>query len=116
MESQSIPGPRCRRRYPSDFKSRLIAACREPGALIADIARAHQVDPRLLRRWLRKADLAIARGPALTGNTVPAVSAAPAFVPVTVTSLPMSLTDPISLEVSKRPTPPPSPGEITPRR
>ena len=69
--------------------------------MVADIARAHEVDPRLLRRWLRKADLAIARGPALTGNTVPSVSAAPAFVPVTVTSSPMSLTDPISLEVTR---------------
>ena len=99
MESQSIPRARCRRRYSSDFKSRLIAACLEPGALIVDSARAHQVDPLLLRRWLCQVGLSVARRTTLTENMVSAVSASPTFVPVTWVSSPMSLTD------ASKPTP-----------
>ena len=53
MEGHPIPASNKRRRYSSDFKSRLITACRDPEASVVAVARAHQLDPNLLRRWLK---------------------------------------------------------------
>jgi len=43
---------RKRAHYPAAFKAQLVAACAEPGAVTAAIAKAHGLDASLLRRWI----------------------------------------------------------------
>lgn len=42
-----------RRRYDNEFKARVVAACNEPGASIASVARAHDLNANLLQKWRR---------------------------------------------------------------
>ena len=60
-----------RRAYSAQFKSQIIQACHQPGASIAAIAQANDVNSNVLHRWLREHE----RG----GR-----HAAPTFLPVTV--------------------------------
>lgn len=69
----------------AEFKTAVIAACREPGVSVAAVAQAHGLNANLVRKWL------VGRGVkrcGLAGTTAPAVplvtAAAPAmpFVPV----------------------------------
>lgn len=46
---------RIRRTHSPEFKARLVAECLQPGASIAAIAMAHQINDNLLRYWLRSA-------------------------------------------------------------
>ncbi len=101
MEAYPIPALKKRRRYTADFKSGLIAACREPVAAVVTVARAHQLDPNLLRRWLREAGVSPFRRQALSAHTPPTLPASPAFVPVTALPSPMSQTEPTPLEVTR---------------
>ena len=41
-----------RRNYSADYKRQLIAECRQSGAVIAAVARAHAINASVLRRWL----------------------------------------------------------------
>jgi transposase-like protein len=49
---------RQRRTHSKTFKAMLIAQCQEPGASIAAVAMAHQINDNMLRTWIRKAALA----------------------------------------------------------
>lgn len=60
-----------RRAYSADFKAQIIHACHQPGASIAAIAQANDINTNVLHRWLREHDR--------EGR-----HAAPAFLPVTV--------------------------------
>ena len=60
-----------RRAYSVDFKAQIIHACHQPGASIAAIAQANDINTNVLHRWLREHDR--------EGR-----HAAPAFLPVTV--------------------------------
>lgn len=60
-----------RRAYSAQFKSQIIHACHQPGASIAAIAQANDVNPNVLHRWLREHER--------EGR-----HAAPTFLPVTV--------------------------------
>lgn len=74
---------RKRRRHSAEFKSRVVAACCEPGASVAGVALANGVNSNLLRRWLAEhgvtpeARRAVARTAALSPIM-------PEFVPVSV--------------------------------
>lgn len=46
---------RQRRTHSKAFKAMLVAQCQQPGASIAAVAMAHQINDNLLRAWLRKA-------------------------------------------------------------
>lgn len=60
-----------RRAYSAQFKSQIIHACHQPGASIAAIAQANDVNSNVLHRWLREHER--------EGR-----HAAPTFLPVTV--------------------------------
>ena len=47
MHSQSVP----RRRHSAEFKTRVLAACDEPGASISGVALAHGLNANLVRKW-----------------------------------------------------------------
>lgn len=77
---------RRRRTHSKAFKARVIAQCQEPGASIAAVAMAHQINDNLLRTWLRKAeqadDLALAdKAMARFSRIVPMQPAAPVADP-----------------------------------
>ena len=59
------------RAYSAQFKSQMIHACHQPGASIAAIAQANDVNSNVLHRWLREHER--------EGR-----HAAPTFLPVTV--------------------------------
>lgn len=47
---------RRRRKHPPAFKAMLVAQCREPGASVAEVAMAHQINANQLHNWLRLAE------------------------------------------------------------
>lgn len=63
-----------RRRFAPDFKHRIVAACKQPGASVARIAREHDLNANLVHKWIRQART----------NTLPAVT--PGFVALPVNS------------------------------
>ena len=42
-----------RRRHDAQFKARVLAACGEPGASVAAVARAHDLNANLVHKWRR---------------------------------------------------------------
>jgi transposase len=42
-----------RRRHGEDLKARVLAACDEPGASVAAVARAHDLNANLVHKWRR---------------------------------------------------------------
>lgn len=42
-----------RRRHAAELKARVVAACDEPGASVAAIARAHELNANLVHKWRR---------------------------------------------------------------
>jgi transposase-like protein len=68
---------RQRRTHSKTFKAMLVAQCQEPGASIAAVAMAHQINANLLRTWLRKA--AIAGELATAGNSI---ASSPRIIPL----------------------------------
>ena len=73
-----IQKPIRRRRYHrEEFKQAVIAACCEPGASVAGIAMANEVNANQVRRWMRE------RGIEAPTRRLPMLKEmAPAFVPV----------------------------------
>ena len=67
-----------RRRFTPDFKYKIVAACKEPGASVARIAREHDLNANLVHKWIRQAN----------ANTLTAI--APAFVALPVNSAQVS--------------------------
>jgi transposase-like protein len=45
-----------RRRFASEFRAKVIRSARQPGVTIAAAARSHDLDPNLVRRWVRTDD------------------------------------------------------------
>ena len=75
-----IQKPMRRRRYHrEEFKQAVIAACCEPGASVAGIAMANEVNANQVRRWMRE------RGIEAPTRRLPMLKEmAPAFVPVPI--------------------------------
>jgi transposase len=54
MDTLHLPeAGRHRRRYTPEFKAQLLDACQQPGVSITAIALANQINPNVVRRWLR---------------------------------------------------------------
>jgi transposase len=49
MQIKSAP----RRRHDDELKARVLAACDEPGASVAAIARAYDLNANLVHKWRR---------------------------------------------------------------
>jgi len=64
-----------RRRWTDDEKGRIVAEAVAPGAVIADVARRHDLTPQHLSNWIRAAK---------DGRFALPADDAPAFVPVVV--------------------------------
>lgn len=45
---------RSRRTHPIEFKTDLVAICRQPGISVSAVALAHGVNANLLRRWMKQ--------------------------------------------------------------
>jgi transposase len=50
-----LSGPERRRRWSASEKARIVAASYEPGAVVTDVARRHDVHANLLHHWRRQA-------------------------------------------------------------
>ena len=74
-----------RRVHSAEFKSRVLAECRQPGASVAAVAISHGLNPNVVRKWLA------GRGLKRMGLTPPALGPqiAPVlqFVPVELASV-----------------------------
>ena len=55
-----------RRHHAAELKARVLAACDEPGASVAAIARAHELNANLVHKWRRRV-APMARPPASSG-------------------------------------------------
>lgn len=53
MTFPSIAKPTTRRRFSPKFKQKIIDLCK-PGVPVAVVARAHGINPELLRKWIRE--------------------------------------------------------------
>ena len=73
------PNPSSRRVHSTEFKARILAECRQPGASVSAVAISHGLNTNVVRKWLT------GRGLKRMGDAARAVGgAAPAlqFVPV----------------------------------
>ena len=64
--------PAARRRHSAELKTKVLAACNEPGASIAAVALSHGLNANLVRKWL------VGRGLKRTGIPAPVALKAPA--------------------------------------
>ena len=71
-----------RRTHSAEFKSQILAQCRQPGASVAAVAIAHGLNPNVVRKWLDGKNLK--RMAAATPATAPCVPHLQ-FVPVELT-------------------------------
>lgn len=69
-EVELTEGRRRRRTYSQEFKSEVIQCCQQLGVSVAAVARAYDLHPNLLRRWLT-----VFEQQARAAAPVPAVSA-----------------------------------------
>jgi transposase-like protein len=53
-ESAPADGRRHRRQHSAQFKAELIASCQQRGVSVAAVARAHDLHPNLLRKWIQE--------------------------------------------------------------
>ncbi len=47
-------GRRHRRQFSQEFKSEVVASCQQRGVSVAAVARAHDLHPNLLRKWVQE--------------------------------------------------------------
>ncbi|MCL5041354.1 MAG: transposase [Gammaproteobacteria bacterium] len=67
--SSAKPAPK-RRRFTSDFKASIVAACLKPGVSVSRIALDNRLNANMVRRWMRESQRSDTR------------FSTPAFVPV----------------------------------
>jgi transposase len=82
MHSNSGP----RRRHSNDLKSKVLAACAEPGASISGVALAHGLNANLVRKWrsgrgTKRAGIAITPTAAIQAPPAP-LGPAPEFIAI----------------------------------
>jgi transposase len=74
--SNAFPDRRRRRTHSTEFKAKVVAACRKPGVSIAAVALNHGLNANLLRRWV------VAEEPVSSAMSIDTAMASPA--PITV--------------------------------
>ena len=79
-----VPGRRRRRRYSDEFKTRVVAQCRQPGVSIASVALSNGLNANLLRRWVVESEQGSVSGAAVTTRRKTSRTADAGFVPVRV--------------------------------
>jgi transposase len=76
MHSKEAP----RRRHSVEFKERVLAACSEPGASVAAVARSYELNDNLVHQWRR------GRGVGTTKPAIPLAQKAPEFVELSLSA------------------------------
>ena len=96
--------PRTRRRHTPEFKARVIAACLQPGASVAAIALANQLNANYLRNLIKRhREQQQDRLPA-TVKSPSATCPASTLVPVTISSAGAPSSADIQIEICRRQT------------
>jgi transposase-like protein len=88
MESER----RRRRRHSAEFKHSMVQACSHLGVSVAAVARAHDLNDTVLRRWISEASR--------SKRSVPAPQQ-PGFVPVALTPTPQMPSSAIVIEICR---------------
>jgi transposase len=57
-----------RRRHDDELKAKVLAACDEPGASVAAVAQAHELNANLVHKWRRLRSARQAQPPAVAGK------------------------------------------------
>jgi transposase len=68
-----ITGTGRRRRFPDDFKARIVEETLAPGAIVSDVARRHGLTPQQLFTWRRQARQPLASMDSEVPQFVPAI-------------------------------------------
>ena len=95
-------GPERRRKWPDDVKVAIVAEALEPGIVVSDVARRHDVTPSQLFGWMRRfRDEAVARrAPPDATSFAPAVAdGAPVVTPPASSSVPAEPVGEIEISV-----------------
>jgi len=79
-----IPGRRRRRRHSDEFKTRVVAQCRQPGVSIASVALSNGLNANLLRRWVVEGEQGSVSGVAATTKRKSSHRTDGEFIPVRV--------------------------------
>ncbi len=96
--------PRTRRRHTPEFKAQVIAACLQPGASVAAVALANQLNANYLRSLIKKhREQQQGRLPA-TVKSHSAICPAPTLVPVTISSAGAPSSADIQIEICRQQT------------
>ncbi|UHL63923.1 transposase [Paralcaligenes sp. KSB-10] len=53
-ELSAQEGRRQRRQFSIEFKTEVVASCQQRGVSVAAVARAHDLHPNLLRKWIQE--------------------------------------------------------------
>jgi transposase len=96
-------GRRRRRKHSTEFKAKVVAACRKPGVSLAAVALANSLNANLVRRWVVTAEQAHS-APRIEPVTTPAVRStveSRAFLPIQVEHAALSTTQEISIELRR---------------
>lgn len=73
-----LSGPERRRRWAAEQRSQIVEESLRPGAVVAVVARRHDVHPSLVHAWRREARQSSAEGVSFVPVTVAAAAAAAA--------------------------------------
>lgn len=96
--------PRTCRRHTPEFKAQVIAACLQPGASVAAVALANQLNTNYLRSLIKKhREQQQGRLPA-TVKSHSAICPAPTLVPVTISSAGAPSSADIQIEICRQQT------------
>ena len=87
MQSKEAP----RRRHSEELKAQVVAACAQPGALVAAIAQAHGLSANLVHKWRRGPARAAQRTEVAVQSTSAGDPGAGVFVPLQLPSQPAAL-------------------------
>jgi len=89
---------RTHRTYARQFKAELVAACQQPGASIAAIARGHGMNANVLHRWLKEHERSGCHQlvAASSSGSAALTSPAPAFIAL---KLPSGMQEPPTCDI-----------------
>ena len=89
---------RTHRTYTRQFKAELVAACQQPGASIAAIARGHGMNANVLHRWLKEHERSGCHQllAASSSGAVALTAPAPAFIAL---KLPTAIQEPTACDI-----------------
>ena len=107
MRSKTSQSP-SRRTHGAQFKTAVIAACREPGVSVAAVAQAHGLNANLVRKWLvgrgvKRCGLGGASAPAapLITDAVPSMPFVPVQLPAPARAQPDNAVETIQIELTR---------------